>query len=110
MTTIGPIGAIIINGLKGLPGTLGDQQRMTIIRVLQVCGDLWAKEIVEADIPLLQERVIETICLVEAHLPASELDIKLHNLLHLCDDNLRQVGESFCGTGLNLMAPLMANF
>ena len=60
-----------------------EAQRLTYMRVFQACGELWQKEVNGSDIPDLVLRVIEAICLVELHLPASEADIKLHNLVHL---------------------------
>jgi hypothetical protein len=33
----------------------------------------------------LRLRVVEALCGVELHLTAAELDIKLHNMLHLVD-------------------------
>ena len=62
--------------------------------LFQVCGDLWAKQVAIADLPALQLRVIEAICLMELHLPATEADMKLHNLLHLAFDVLPNYGKT----------------
>lgn len=76
--------------LQGLP----ERQRLTHMRVFAVCGDLWAKQVQVADLPHLQLRTLQAICLAEAHLPASEADVKLHDLLHLALDVLPTWGES----------------
>ena len=64
------------------------------MRIFQACGELWAKEVREDSLPDLQLRVIEAICLAELHLPASEADIKLHDLVHLayCTNVLPALG------------------
>lgn len=89
----GPIGAKMLHDLSFLPGlTFGHAQRLTMMRVLTALGDLWQKELHRDDIKPLQLRVLEAVGLVELHLPASQLRIKLHNLLHLAYDNLERWG------------------
>lgn len=85
----GPQGTMALAQLQGLP----ERQRLTHQRVFAVCGDLWAKQVWTADLPHLQLRTLQAICLVEAHLPASEADVKLHDLLHLAFDVLPTWGE-----------------
>lgn len=60
---------------------------------LQVCGDLWAKSIPKSRLPDLQLATLEAICCMELHLPASEADIKLHDLLHLAFDVIPAYGK-----------------
>ena len=80
----------------GMVANMQRAQRLTYMRMFQVCGDLWAKQVTIADLPALQFRVIEAICLMELHLPASEADIKLHDLLHLAFDVLPNYGKRSC--------------
>lgn len=75
--------------IRGLP-----DPAPTCMCLFQVCGDLWAKQVAIADLPALQLRVIEAICLMELHLPATEADMKLHNLLHLAFDVLPNYGKT----------------
>jgi hypothetical protein len=57
--------------------------------VLQVIGELWNKEVRREDLPWLGQLAVQAVCVMEAHLPATELDIKLHNTVHLACDGLR---------------------
>jgi hypothetical protein len=68
-------------------------QRLAYIRMFQACGQLWHKAVHKDDIPDLQRRVLEAVCLAELHLPASEADVKMHNLVHLVMDVLPTWGE-----------------
>ena len=72
-----------------------EPQRLTYIRLFQVCGDLWAKELPKDPrlLAQLHREVIEAICLTELHLPALMADIKLHGLLHLSIDNIPMWGK-----------------
>ncbi len=86
---VGPYGAVALDSLCDMP----EARRLTFQFVFQICGDLFAKEVAVSDLPDLQLRVIEALCLMELHLPASEANIKLHNLLHLVFDVLPTFGE-----------------
>jgi hypothetical protein len=73
---------------------MGEKQRRTYQLMLQVCGQLWERPVRVAGLKDLEERVLEAICAVELHLPASEADVKLHNLLHLVKEVIPDYGES----------------
>lgn len=85
----GPLGAITVASMTQMP----EAQRLTYMRMFQACGDLWAKELHGADVFSVQHAVIECICLMELHLPASEADVKLHDLLHLAFDVIPAFGK-----------------
>lgn len=84
--------------LKGLP----EPMRLAVITTLNAAAALWTKEVPKADVPGIQARVVEAINVLEAHLPASEANHKLHNWLHLAFDNLPTWGEQghACTVGL----------
>ncbi len=85
---VGPLGSAIFNEMTHL------EQRVTFMRMIQALGELWHKEIRKEDIPALQLRVLEAICLTELHFPAAEADVKLHGLLHLAFNNLTLWGKN----------------
>jgi hypothetical protein len=85
----GPYGSMLTANLTDMP----EAQRLTYMRMFQVCGDLWAKSISKHRIQELQLAVVECICLMELHLPATEADVKLHDLLHLAFDVLPNYGN-----------------
>lgn len=64
-----------------LPKELED----TYVSILQGACDLWDKIPSRSELPKLRERIVRAICLVERKLSAWELDIKLHNMLHLVE-------------------------
>lgn len=84
----GPYGSLLAANLTDMPVA----QRLTYMRMFQVCGDLWAKSISMQRVEELQLAVVECICLMELHLPATEADAKLHDLLHLAFDVLPNYG------------------
>lgn len=85
----GPQGTMAMAQLHSMP----ERQRLAYMHLFAACGDLWAKQVPVADLPKLQLRVLHAICLAEAHLPASEADVKLHDLLHLALDELPTWGR-----------------
>lgn len=64
----------------------------TLNRVLVVCGLLWSKELDKASLPRLEALTATAVCMVEAFLPKSERDVKLHEFFHL-PSNIRDFGE-----------------
>lgn len=54
-----------------------------------------------SELPGLRQRVVEAICGVERRLSAMELDIKLHNLIHLVD-SVKHTGKAIRVTVLKL--------
>lgn len=70
-----------------------EPQRLTFMRLFQACGDLWLKELKVDELKDLQLRVVEAVCLAELHLPASEADIKMHDLIHLAFLNIPLWGK-----------------
>jgi hypothetical protein len=89
----GPLGAKLFSNLQDMPLA----QRTTYIRLFQACGELWHKSVSIASLPDLQHRVVEAVCMAELHLPATEADIKMHNLVHLAFDVLPEWGECEAG-------------
>lgn len=73
-----------------------EPQRLTYTRLFLVCGDLWRKEQRKDGLKDLQLRVLEAVCLAELHLPASEADIKMHDLIHLAFLNIPLWGGYIC--------------
>ena len=70
-----------------------EAQRSAYALLLEVCGMLWAKTVRRADVHDIQLAVLRAICVAEAHLPATEADIKLHDLLHLACDVITAYGR-----------------
>lgn len=65
---------------------LGAKQKKAYGKVLRACGLLWSKSFrCTQDISDLRDLVLDALANVEAYLPSSELDMKLHNLLHLVE-------------------------
>lgn len=61
-----------------------------------MCGDLWDKVQRRSQLEALRLQVAEAVCHAELYLSATELDIKLHNLIHLVD-GIRNLGKlTFC--------------
>lgn len=80
--------------------TQAEPQRLTYMRLFQACGDLWLKELRADGLEDLQLRVVEAVCLAELHLPASEADIKMHDLVHLAFNNIPLWGECVWRSGV----------
>jgi hypothetical protein len=71
---------------------LGKQQHMAMLQLLKACNMLWWKSYHSTACLLeVQKLVVEAVCAVQAYLPASELDIKLHDMLHLVE-KIRMTG------------------
>ncbi|PNG99463.1 hypothetical protein TSOC_014757, partial [Tetrabaena socialis] len=96
----GPIGSYLIASSK-----LDDKcAENAYLKLVQACGDLWQKEIhtgndTKADeVAALRTRVVQAICLAEKHLSVNELDVKLHNLLHLVDNIYNMVSPLYASS------------
>lgn len=63
-----------------------------LILLCNALGELCRKQVHKHDLPHIQLRVVQAICLLELHFPASEADIKLHNTGHIAFDNLPRWG------------------
>jgi hypothetical protein len=100
----GPYGSSLMNAMA----EVAEPQRLTYMRLFQACGDLWLKEQSKAGLKDLQLRVIEAVCLAELHLPASEADIKMHDLIHLAFQNIPLWGE--CAGSLTAGWIMVASF
>ncbi|EFJ39138.1 hypothetical protein VOLCADRAFT_101317 [Volvox carteri f. nagariensis] len=74
----GPIGLYVITSAR-----FPEPVQEAYLRLLQACGDLWQKVLEGGEVDALEQRVVEAVCLVELRLSVNEMDIKLHNLLHL---------------------------
>jgi hypothetical protein len=74
----GPIGLILIE----LCTDMQKEQKAAFKAVLYVCSLLYEKRIDAANLPALSHMVVKALCLVEKYLCCSELDIKMHNVLH----------------------------
>jgi Domain of unknown function (DUF4218) len=81
MTMCTCTGAYILLACRDMPKNV----LYTLVMVMQCCGVLWEKSCSRQELQDLREYVVLTLSLVEAHLPASELDIKMHNMLHMVD-------------------------
>jgi len=65
---------------------LGAEQKRAYGKVLRACGLLWSKSFrSQDDITALRELVLDALASVELYLPSTELDMKMHNLLHLVE-------------------------
>lgn len=73
---------------------MGRPQRAALQFLWQVIGELWNKEVRRDDLPWLRELAVEAVCVMECHFPATELDIKMHNIIHLAYA-LQAYGASF---------------
>lgn len=64
-----------------------------MLRLLNACCNLWDKVQDSRKVEELRMEVAEAVSHVELHMSATELDIKLHNLIHLAD-GIRNLGEA----------------
>jgi hypothetical protein len=72
--------------------SLGKNQHLAMLQLLKACNMLWWKSYHSKECLLeVQKLVVEAVCAVQAYLPCSELDIKLHNMLHLVE-KIRMTG------------------
>lgn len=85
----GPIGLYALSCVKA---ELSPEIYVTLQLLLQVCGLLWCKVLAKRAVPSLQALVLKAVCMVELHLPISERDIKLHELLELAH-GIEAIGE-----------------
>ncbi len=76
-----PFGTYLLGHLTSIK----PDQRHTVQQLLCVLSFINDDAIPEADLPALREAMVKALCLIDLHLPCTELDIKLHNLLHLVD-------------------------
>jgi hypothetical protein len=85
----GPLGLYALEcAASNLPSTI----HHTLARLLQACAMLWCKVVYREGLHVLQALVAEAVNMVEAFLPACELDIKIHELMHL-PELVRDWGE-----------------
>lgn len=75
----GPIGMQLFNACDDLNKDVSRACKS----VLYVCSLLYEKQHRVQDLSKLEALVVEAITLVEQRLSCTELDIKLHNLIHL---------------------------
>lgn len=61
----------------------GKKQRETLRQLIKVLCLLQRKRWTLDDLDELQGEVIKAVCMVEAYLPVNQMDIKLHDLIHL---------------------------
>lgn len=61
------------------------RQREALHSLLKACSALQRKKWTTVDLDLLKARVLTAVCMVEAHLPINEMDMKLHALTHLVE-------------------------
>ena len=64
-----------------------------LMRLLQVIGLLWTKEVHQASCNFLYAQAVEAACALELHLPVSERDIKLHELVMIASC-IQRLGKS----------------
>jgi hypothetical protein len=63
--------------------SIGELQRKTMSILLIACSLLWSKSFTPERLALTLRLVIEAVARVHKHFPLTEMDIKLHNLMHL---------------------------
>lgn len=90
----GPVGMYAFMALSEMPIEVNE----AYIEVLRVCHLLSRKSMPQSDLEDLERIVIEAVCKLEFWLPATELDIKCHNLLHLAQ-KIRSTGP-VCWTSM----------
>ena len=86
-----PFGKYVLCGLA----SIGRWQREAYMRLIDACNVLQKKKWTMAELEEARAQVLYAICLVEAYLPACEMDMKLHALLHL-PDRIRYAGPLWC--------------
>ena len=86
-----PFGKYVLCGLN----SLGKWQREAYMELINACNVLQKKKWTIAELEEAKAAVLHAICLVEAYLPANEMDMKLHALLHL-PDRIRCSGPLWC--------------
>lgn len=90
MLYAGPIGLYALACVRAfMPATIWS----ALMRLLQVIGLLWAKEVHQASCDHLYAHALEAVCAVELHLPLSERDIKLHEVVMIAL-SIKNLGES----------------
>jgi hypothetical protein len=62
---------------------LGEEQYEAYLALVRACGSLWQKSHSQVDLATALRATIEATIAVEAHLPVTEPDIKLHEIAHL---------------------------
>lgn len=65
-----------------MPG-IGSYQRATYAQLLHTCNMLQRKKWTAHDLLAVRGEIVRTLCMVELYLPCTELDAKLHMLLHM---------------------------
>lgn len=85
-----PFGAYIFSHGTGIQPL----QLQTMQQLLCSVSFLQDKAIPREDCPLILNGIARALTLVELHLPCCEMDMKLHQLLHLAE-RLRHLGPSF---------------
>jgi len=78
-------------GKYALLGLLPLKEQAAMFGVLDACNAMWQREFDAAKLAELEEQVASALAAAEVALPASELDIKLHNLMHLAQQ-VRKLG------------------
>jgi hypothetical protein len=72
-------GTYVVNQAR----SLGEAQRRTMCILLIACNLLWSKSFTPERLAMTCRLVIEAVARVQRDLPLTEMDIKLHNLMHL---------------------------
>lgn len=64
------------------------RMRLTLILLCDAFGELCRKQVHKHDLPHIQVRAVQAICLLELRFPASEADVALYDTGHIAFDNL----------------------
>jgi hypothetical protein len=83
-------GVYAISGVK----SLGAEQRTALRELMFALGSIQHKKWTAAALDQAEGELLQAICLVEAYLPVTELDMKTHAPLHL-PEKIRRTGPLF---------------
>ncbi len=75
--------------LRGCRSIRRTDVQTAIFDLLDVGNDLWQRQHKRSELPGLQHRVASAVTRIEMYQPASEIDLKLHNWLHLASQIAR---------------------
>lgn len=80
-----------VYALLSAASSLGTKQRAALLQLLRALCSIQRKQWTAADLDQAHGDLLLAVCMVEAYLPVTEMDIKLHALLHL-PDKIRSTG------------------
>ena len=75
----------LLAGKYALSGLLPRAQEVALFRLFDVLSVLWRKELTVCEVRALKTQLAEALTAIELAFPVSEMDIKMHVLMHLPD-------------------------